>query len=112
MRTINLEAGMPTSDQAMITLNNRIYAERASGARCVKIIHGYGSTGRGGAIRKACRQKLLEYRRRGVIKNQCYGEKLGPFSEEGRKFAEICPEIRGDIDWGRENPGVTVVLFK
>ena len=68
MNTINLEAGMPNSQDAMVTLNNRIYAERASRARYVKIIHGYGSTGQGGTIRKACRQKLSEFRRRGIIK--------------------------------------------
>ena len=112
MRTINLEAGMPTSLDAMNTLNNRIYAERASGAACVKIIHGYGSTGRGGAIRKACRQKLLEYRRRGIIKGMIAGEKLGPFNEEGRRAADSHPEIRSDIDWGRENNGITIVFFK
>ena len=103
---------MPTADQAVNTLNNRIYAERASGARCVKVIHGYGSTGHGGVIRKAARQKLLDYKRRGIIRNLCYGEKLGPFNDEGRRFAESCPEIRSDTDWGRENPGITIVQFK
>ena len=103
---------MPNTQDALTALNNRIYAERATGARCVKIIHGYGSTGRGGAIRKACRQKLPEYRRRGVIKDWCAGESLGPFSEEGRRFAEKCPEVRNDTDWGRENHGITVVMFK
>ncbi len=98
--------------EAMTTLNNRIYAERASGAKCVKIIHGYGSTGKGGTIRTVCRQKLLEYRRRGMIKYICHGEDLGPFSEAGRMFAEKCPEVRKDIDWGRENNGITIVMFK
>ena len=112
MRVINLETGMPTADQAVNTLNNRIYAERASGARCVKVVHGYGSTGHGGAIRKAARQKFLDYKGRGIIRNLCYGEKLGPFNDEGRRFAESCPEIRSDIDWGRENPGITIVQFK
>ena len=51
---------MPTSLEAMNTLNNRIYAERATGARLVKIIHGYGSTGRGGVIRKECRRRGIE----------------------------------------------------
>ena len=112
MRIINLEIGMPNTLDAMSTLNNRIYAERATRARCVKIVHGYGSTGKGGAIRKECRQKLMEYRRRGVIKGYCPGEKFGPFSEEGRKLVEICPEVRSDSDWGRENQGITVVLFR
>ena len=112
MQTINLETGMPNSQDALNTLNNRIYAVRASGARMVKIIHGYGSTGRGGTIRKVRRQKLLEYRRMHVIKDLCPGEKFGPFDEEGRRFAERCPEARKDIDWGRHNDGITVVLFK
>lgn len=112
MQTINLESGMPNTLDAMANLNNRIYAVRASGTRAAKIIHGYGSTGKGGAIRKSCRHKLLEYRRRGVIKDLCAGEKLGPFSEEGRRFAEKFPEVRKDIDWGRMNEGITIVLFK
>lgn len=112
MKTINLEAGMPTAQAAMNTLNNRLYAERATGARCVKIIHGYGSTGKGGAIKAACRQKLNEYMRRGVIKDMCAGEDLGPFSEDARRIAAACPEIRRDIDWGLENNGITIVLFK
>ena len=112
MKTINLEAAMPNSQEAMTTLNNRIYAERASGSKCVKIIHGYGSTGKGGAIKKACRQKLSEYRRMGMIKDMCAGEDLTPFSEDGRRFAEKFPEIRRDSDWGMGNEGVTIVLFK
>ena len=112
MRTINIEVGMPSPQQAMTTLNNRIYAERASGAKCAKIIHGYGSTGKGGTIRTVCRQKLNEYISRGLIKDYCAGEDLGPFSEDGRRLAEKCPEVRRDIDWGRENDGITVVLFK
>ena len=111
MKIINIEIGMPNSQEAMNTLNNRIYAERATGAKLVKIIHGYVSTGKCGTIRKVCRQKLLEYRRRGMIKDICPGENLGPFSEDGRRFAEKCPEIRRDSDWGMNNNGITIVMF-
>ena len=112
MKTINLEAGMPDSLSAMNTLNNRIYAERATGARCIKIIHGYGSTGKGGAIKIACHRKLNEYCRRGIIKDFCPGEDLGPFSARGRDFAVSCPEVRRDIDWGMDNEGITIIQFK
>ena len=112
MRTINIENGMPTSDQAMVTLNNRIYAERASGARAVKIIHGYGSTGKGGVIRKACLLKLRDYKRMRVIKDFCPGDRFGPFDEDGRRLAQTFPELRSDVDWGRHNDGITIVLFK
>lgn len=112
MKIINLEDGRPSTIDAMTTLNNRIYAVRASGVRMAKIIHGYGSTGHGGTIRKECRHKLLEYRRRGVIKDLCAGEKFGPFDEEGRRVAAFAPEVRSDTDWGRANAGITIIFFK
>lgn len=112
MRSINLEDGRPNTLDAMNTLNNRIYSERATRARCVKIIHGYGSTGKGGAIRTACRQKLMEYKRRKVIKDYCPGESFGPFHEEGRRIVDAVPEVKSDIDWGRDNPGITIVVFR
>jgi hypothetical protein len=112
MKTVNIENGMPSPQEAMTILNNCIYAERAAGTKLLKIIHGYGSTGKGGTIRKVCRQKLMEYRRRWIITGICCGEDLTPFSEEGRRFAEKCPEIRKDSDWGMGNPGVTIVMFK
>lgn len=112
MRVINIESGMPTAEQAMLTLNNRIYAERASGVRTVKIIHGYGSTGKGGAIRKTCLMKLRDYKRMRIIKDYCPGDRFGPFDEEGRRMAGLCPDVRSDSDWGKHNDGITVVLFK
>jgi len=112
MHIINLEQGMPDVNTAMSRLNNRLYAERAMRVRCVKLIHGYGSTGRGGSIKSSCRLKLRDYKRQGVIKAFCAGEQFGPFSNEGRELAALCPEVRSDSDWGRHNDGITVVLFR
>lgn len=112
MHIINLESGMPDTASALSRLNNRIYAERATRVRVVKIIHGYGSSGKGGAIRSSCRMKLRDYKRMGIIKGFCPGENFGPFSSEGRDIASICPEVRSDSDWGRQNDGVTIVLFR
>lgn len=113
MRVINLEQGYPTAAQAMIKLKNQIYAVRASGVRECKIIHGYGSTGTGGgAIKSACLMELRTYKRQGIIKNYCPGDKFGPFSSEGRAMTAINPQLSKDVDWGRSNDGITVVSFK
>ncbi len=112
MKQIDLEAGMPDVSSAMSRLNNQIYAVRATGVRECKIIHGYGSSGKGGAIKSACLMELRGYKRRGIIKEFCPGEKFGPFSEEGRRMTAAMPTLNRDRDWGRSNDGITVILFR
>ena len=112
MKEINLETGMPDVSKAMTRLNNLIYAVRASGVRECKIIHGYGSSGKGGAIKSACLMELRGYKRRGLIKEYCPGEKFGPFSEEGRRMTALDPSLNRDRDWARSNDGITVVIFR
>jgi len=112
MKQIDLEEGRPDVATAMVRLNNRIHAARATGDRACKIIHGYGSTGKGGAIKSACLSELRGYKRRGFIKDFCPGEKFGPFSEDGRRMVAAFPELNRDRDWARMNDGITVILFK
>ena len=49
---INLEAGLPTVSAARSRLINGLQTARMSGRKTVKIIHGYGSGGKGGAIKR------------------------------------------------------------
>ena len=112
MRIINLENGLPDTATAMSRLNNGLYAARATGDRYAKIIHGYGSTGKGGAIKSACLRELRGYKTRRVIKDYCSGDKFGPFSEEGRRFATADPAVKKDKDWARSNDGITIVAFR
>ena len=112
MKQIDLEEGRPDVASAMVRLNNRIYQARATGDRACKIIHGYGSSGKGGSIKSACLMELRGYKRRGIIKEFCPGDKFGPFSEEGRKMTALMPSLNRDRDWGRSNDGITVILFK
>lgn len=111
MYIINLESGLPTGDQAMSRLNNQIFLARSRGY-AAKIIHGYGSSGKGGVIKAATLRQLRVYKQRGVIKDFCPGEKFGPFGDEGRRVVAKFPELRKDSDWARNNDGITIILFK
>ena len=48
---VNLEAGMPTVDMARTHLNMTLRSAKANRVKVLKLIHGYGSSGKGGAIR-------------------------------------------------------------
>lgn len=112
MKTVNLEAGHPDVATAKVKLYNSIYSSRAQGAKDIKIIHGYGSSGTGGAIRRACLSELASYKRRGIIKDYCPGDKFGPMSQEGRDIVSKYPRLKSDSDWARSNDGITVVVLK
>lgn len=109
---INLEHGHPKVDSAMMKLRLELSTLRRIGVRTIKIIHGYGSTGTGGAIRHSTRQFLHEQLNDGKIQAFCPGENFGPFENSGRKMVALAPPLRQDPDWGRQNDGITIVILK
>ena len=50
-RELNLELGWPTVDQALRRLDAELEAARKMNTPLMKLIHGYGSSGKGGRIR-------------------------------------------------------------
>ena len=112
MHIIDNEQGHPTLQKDTTKLKNGIYRARATGKPLAKIVHGYGSSGTGGAIKQAVGTELRKYISRGMIKAYCPGEDFGPFSSAGREISAKHPEASRDRDWGLQNDGITVIMFK
>lgn len=110
-KVINLEKGMPPLETALAGLSSELRRAKAAGFSYAKIIHGYGSGGKGGAIRNGVRKALAGYRRSGRIRAFVSGEEFSAFDPATREMADLCPEIARDPDFARQNPGVTVVLL-
>lgn len=111
IRTVNLEAGMPTVAVAHARLLQELVRARQTGERCLKFIHGYGSTSKGGAIRRDVRSYLAETQAAGRLRAVCPGEEFSPFYEAGRRLLTLSPALRQDRDYARENDGITIVLL-
>lgn len=111
LRTVNLEAGRPSAAQAVARLNQALASARASGTKAIKLIHGYGSSGKGGVIRVEVLRILAEKKRDGLIRDFVPGEDFSPFSPAGRKALAIMPELSREQDYSRSNKGITIVLF-
>ena len=47
LRTINIEAGMPLVEEGLARLEKELARAMQAGVDVVRVIHGYGSTGRG-----------------------------------------------------------------
>ncbi|HHO48619.1 MAG TPA: hypothetical protein ENN06_09260, partial [Desulfobacteraceae bacterium] len=57
-RTVNLENGLPTVEQAIERLRHEISLAAREGCRVLILIHGWGSSGQGGAIKQEVRRRL------------------------------------------------------
>lgn len=109
--TINLEADMPTVDQARRRLVGELHQSRIAGVKVVKLIHGYGSTGVGGALRQGIRKSLALRRKEGLVADVVFGEKWDIFDATTQKVLAALPELRRDRDLQQGNPGITIVLL-
>lgn len=108
---LNLEDGMPLVEDAISRMNTGIQEMRVSRVKAVKLIHGYGSTGRGGRIRLGVRDELAAMKRKRLIKDFIPGEEFGPLDTASRKLAEQDKTVTRDPDYGRMNQGITVVVL-
>ena len=111
MGRLNLEEGMPLVEEALDRMNMGLQEMRAGRIRVVKLIHGYGSTGRGGKICAGVRKELAEMKRKKFIREFIPGERFGPLDAASRKLAEQDRGIVRDPDYGRMNHGITVVVL-
>ena len=112
IRTFNVEAGLPTLDEARRLAIDEIKRAKGAGARVLKVIHGYGSSGKGGALCVGLRKSFRLRKKEGVIKDFISGEEFTIFNETVLALLEAVPEMRGDRDLGATNEGVTILWLK
>ena len=112
IRTFNVEAGLPTLDEARRLVIEEIKQAKRAGARVLKVIHGYGSSGKGGALCFGLRKSFGLRKKEGVIKDAIAGEDFSIFNDAVLDLLEAVPELRGDPDLGATNEGVTILWLK
>ena len=106
-RELNLELGRPTADEALRRLEAELEAARHMNTPLLKLIHGYGSSGKGGRIRTASRKYLLAQQEKGRIAAVVPGERFTT-----RRALQQYPHLRQDRDLERENMGVTFIFLR
>lgn len=112
IRTINIEAGLPTLEEARRLMIAEIKKARHEGARVLKVIHGYGSTGKGGTLRHGLRKSFGLRKKEGVLREFIPGEDFSIFNHSTLSLLEAEPELRGDPDLETANDGITVLWLK
>ncbi len=112
IRTFNVEAGLPTLEDARRLVAAEIKQAKREGAKVLKVIHGYGSSGRGGALCVGLRKSFGLRKKEGVIRDFIAGEDFSIFNQHVLALLEIIPGLRGDPDLNATNEGVTLLWLK
>lgn len=102
---------MPLVRQALQRLDRELAIARHEAQPMVKLIHGYGSTGKGGEIRMAVQRRLLELASQGQIRACIFGENWSKSDEPSWALLKSHPELKQDSDLGRRNRGITIALL-
>lgn len=109
VRQINLEQGRPTVDEAVQRMKNELSTAKMSGFKAAILIHGYGSSGIGGAIKPAVCKNLSQPVLVGIVKDWVAGEN---WHSKRTVFLSYCPSLKEHARHIEGNMGITVVLLK
>jgi hypothetical protein len=111
-KSYNVENNFPSLDEARRIVLDEIRKSKREGVRVLKIIHGYGSSGKGGTLHHGLRKSFALRKKEGVIKDFIPGEAFTIFNPVVLELLESVPELRADLDLSNTNEGVTVLWLK
>ncbi|MBO5394789.1 MAG: hypothetical protein J6A28_02665 [Clostridia bacterium] len=109
LRLINLKEGEHNVESAIATVEIEIENAKREGLVALKILHGYGSHGKGGAIMLQLRKVLLMWKKQGFIVDYFGGDKWSLFNKQSQEILNADKSIYGDCDIDHGNPGITII---
>jgi hypothetical protein len=112
LKTFNVEADLPSLDEARRRVIEEIRKSKREGVRVLKVIHGYGSSGKGGTLCFGLQKSFALRKKEGVIKDFVPGGDFSIFNPVALAMIEAVPELRGDPDLSATNEGVTLLWLK
>jgi hypothetical protein len=115
IRTYNVKAGFPVLDEARRLVIGEIKRAKREGVKVLKVlkvIHGYGSSGKGGTLCIGLQKSFRLRKKENVIKDFIVGEDFSIFNPTVLALLEAVPELRGDPHLNATNEGVTILWLK
>ena len=109
---LDIKEYLPPTDVAIFYLEKEILLAKLEGVKVIKVVHGYGSSGKGGSIKIAAREFLKKQKRLGKIKDYVPGEAWGSHKVKPMGLLEDAPELLLNLDGESFNQGITIVILQ
>ena len=110
-KTINLEQGHPVLEVALQKLVDGIEDAVKNNIQVLTLIHGYGSSGKGGRIRLECRKNLDFMKSKGLIRDYIAGENFTKKFGPAKMLLQRYPQLNMDSNFNKGNRGITLVVI-
>lgn len=110
-KTVNLERGRPVLEIALNRMAEMIADAKRNRVNVLTLIHGYGSSGKGGVIRTECRKSLDFMKTKKEIADYVCGEDFNKRSSVIKSLCRRYPELKYDKNMNKDNKGVTLVIL-
>jgi Zn finger protein HypA/HybF involved in hydrogenase expression len=109
---VNLKLGQPLVEEAIENLGDHIRDAHALGIKAIVLIHGYGSSGEGGHIKRAVHQALEGNYFSDRVDDFYYGETV-PYGSDGyHSLIKRRPGLKAYLQrFKAGNAGITVLLL-
>ena len=108
---IDVKSDMQTCLMAVAQLEIEIDACKLGGFKVLKVIHGYGSHGVGGAIKQEIHKRLKQMKSQKIITDYIPCEQWTPNNPKRAMVVKWSDELLADSDLRMLNSGVTIVLI-
>lgn len=110
-KTVNLEQGHPVLELALQKLDNAVGDAIKNNVHMLTLIHGYGSSGKGGRIRVESRKNLNFMKSSGRISDYIAGEDFSRKFGPAKMILQRYPQLIEDTNFNRGNRGITLVVI-
>jgi len=110
-KTVNLEQGRPVLERALQKLKDAIEDAAKNNVQVLTLIHGYGSSGKGGRIRLECRKNLDYMKSNGRIHDYIAGEDFSRKFGPAKMLLQRYPQLSRDSNFNKGNRGITLVMM-
>ncbi len=109
LKFLNLKEEGFTVEYALAVTEIEIESAKREGIVAIKVLHGYGSHGRGGVIAMELKKRLQVWKRSGFIVDYFGGDRWNIFDNLTKRILELDKSIYNDEDINKSNPGITII---
>lgn len=113
VKVLNIKSDFLSSGEALSKVQTEIEAYKINNlVKVLIVIHGYGSTGKGGIIKRDLHTFLPTFKKQNKILDFIPNEKFATNNEKYTLYTKLYPELLLNSNLQNLNPGVTLIFLK
>ena len=109
--TIDIKSDRQTVNEAIAQFLVEAEAYQKGGFKVMKVIHGYGSHGVGGAIKQEFLKTCLHLKNRKIIEDYICCDHWTDKNTTRKIAINYCPDLLADGELSHLNPGCSIVIL-